>query len=123
MRGFNPNPQPFDFADHALWERFGTHAEFTISDVVDVMRGHINPMAAARRAANSRRYEFNPAYESRKADDVEVGLRAIAQSYVNNRRSHRDTVARIARQRRGVYRFLMMPLGARRIKEARSDRL
>lgn len=65
-------------------ERFGSDP-FTVLELVEVLRPYVNPMEAARLADRRRLSERPQAYESRRKDEVAVGMRSMAAQLLNNR--------------------------------------
>jgi hypothetical protein len=66
------------------YHRFGSD-EFTVSEFMEVLRPHVNPMEAAREADRVRVSHRPDVYETRRKDDVTVGLRVMAQRMLRNR--------------------------------------
>lgn len=90
--------------------------EFTVAELAALMRPHINPSMAIRRAEQRRRWQrerwrkehlhLHPAPEEymavrRWGDDVEVGLRLIARSLLEQRCRSRKVI----KVGRGKYRI------------------
>ena len=74
---------------------------FTTAQFVDVLRPHVNPMEAARQSDSNRVAHRPDAYESRRKDEVTVGLRKMAVQMLHNRAKS----GRVVVVGGGVYRF------------------
>jgi hypothetical protein len=64
--------------------RFGSEP-FTVLELVDVLRPYVNPMEAARKADRLRVPAKPPEYETRRKDEVSVGLSLMARQMLTNR--------------------------------------
>ena len=80
--------------------RFGAEP-FTTAQFVEVLRPHVNPMEAARTSDLTRVPSKPDEYESRRKDEVSVGLTRMANQILHNRRKSGKVVLLGG----GVFRF------------------
>lgn len=80
--------------------RFGVEP-FTTAEFVEVLRPHVNPMEAARKSDLIRVPHKPDRYESRRKDEVSVGLTKMAAEMLYNRRKS----GKVVLLGDGVFRF------------------
>lgn len=89
---------------------FSDGRTFTTAEAAEVLRPHINPMVALRKVQTRRRTEGRvtswETYETRRLDDVTVGLRCIASELVSNRTGKNGCSPLVVRVGPGQYRLL-----------------